>query len=200
MIKISNVNVYGLEESIVASGFPMMDMPPTEEEFNVKVEYLKQTKDYPKRANKLGATGLGEGHDNFLNGIIVQYNMTFSNKMSVELQRYHFHDFVSSMSTMHRITKMDLKDMFDENVDERVIDIIDQLQQQYMANPTKENKMALLFSNPAGFEMMARFTTNYRQLKTIYMQRRAHQLQCWQDWCDWVETLPMFKELCLKAD
>ena len=29
-------------------------------------------------------------------------------KMSVELERYHFIDFVSSQSTMHRITKFDL--------------------------------------------------------------------------------------------
>jgi hypothetical protein len=33
-------------------------------------------------------------------------------------------------------------------------------------------------------------TTNYRQLKTIYKQRRTHTLPEWQAFCDWIETLP----------
>ena len=39
--------------------------------------------------------------------------------------------------------------------------------------------------------------TNYQQLKTIYKQRRNHRLTEWQEFCDWIETLPMFKELVL---
>ena len=49
----------------------------------------------------------GTGHDNFLNGIIVQFDLTCTNKMWVEMERYHFIDFVSSQSTMHRITRFD---------------------------------------------------------------------------------------------
>jgi hypothetical protein len=41
-------------------------------------------------------------------------------------------------------------------------------------------------------------TTNYQQLKTIYQQRRNHRLPEWQVFCDWVETLPLFMELCFK--
>jgi len=39
-------------------------------------------------------------------------------------------------------------------------------------------------------ELTARMTTNYRQLKTIYAQRRNHLLPDWQMFCDWIETLP----------
>lgn len=49
---------------------------------------------------------------------------------------------------------------------------------------------------PMGFEMEMTVTTNYLQLKTIYFQRRNHKLK--EDWgifCDWCESLPMFKEL-----
>lgn len=40
-------------------------------------------------------------------------------------------------------------------------------------------------------------STNYRQLKTIYHQRKKHRLPEWRSFCEWIETLPMFKELCL---
>lgn len=43
-------------------------------------------------------------------------------------------------------------------------------------------------------------TTNYRQLKTIYFQRKDHKLDEWHKFCDWCESLPLFKELCLKTN
>ena len=33
-------------------------------------------------------------------------------------------------------------------------------------------------------------TTNYRQLKTIYRQRKNHALPEWKAFCKWIETLP----------
>ena len=33
-------------------------------------------------------------------------------------------------------------------------------------------------------------TTNYRQLKTIYFQRRTHRLPEWRVFCELIETLP----------
>ena len=60
--------------------------------------------------------------------------------------------------------------------------------------------LEILMSNPCGFELTARMTTNYRQLKTIYYQRRQHKLPDWREFCAWIETLPMFKELCLGSE
>ena len=48
--------------------------------------------------------------------------MTFSNKMSVELERYHFIDFISSQSTMHRITKLDIRQQCNDYVWDSTID------------------------------------------------------------------------------
>jgi hypothetical protein len=65
-----------------------------------------------------------------------------------------------------------------------------ELQDAYNENPTKENKLKLLYNAPAWLELTARMTTNYRQLKTIYAQRRNHLLPDWQMFCDFIETLP----------
>ena len=61
----------------------------------------------------------------------------------------------------------------------------------YNNNPTSEKYLEILYSNPCGFKLTARMTTNYRQLKTIYSQRKSHRLPEWRDFCKWIETLPL---------
>lgn len=146
------------------------------------------------RARALATSKAGAGDDNFLNGIIVQFDLTFSNKAWVELQRYHFIDFISSQSTMHRITKFNLDEAYNEYVDTRIIEIMKELVAEYnnkeLADRTAEDYLRILYSNPAGFELTAGMTTNYRQLKTIYKQRKAHRLPEWREFCNWLKKLP----------
>ena len=159
----------------------------------------------------LGKSAIGSGHDNFLNGIIVQFDLTFSNKAWPEMQRYHFMDFVSSQSTMHRITQFKLKTQCNKYVDSRIIDIVQEKIDEYnrLKELDKESRsdsrtgllkqlyLEILYNIPSGFELTAGMTTNYRQLKTIYHQRKTHRLPEWREFCAWIETLPKFKEICL---
>ena len=191
MDTIKNVQIYGLEESIRASKFPMA------------VDTDKCTSEITERTISLGSVATGTGHDNFLKGIIVQFDWTFTPKCSVEVERYHFIDFVSSQSTMHRITKFDLDKAYIEYVDKVMINRMKGLVERYNAMPKeqqnsdegKELYLKILYSNPCGMFLTARMTTNYQQLKTIYQQRRHHRLPEWQWFCDWCETLPHFLEL-----
>jgi len=185
---IKNVEVYGLRESIKAAKFPM----------SVNIDKLDA--DLTNGIFKLATSGIGQGHDQFLTGITVQFDLTCSNKMWVEAERYRFLYFVSSQSTMHRITKFNLDEAYNEYVDPRIIEIMKELVANYEfmcgtlgANDgqSKESYLAILYSNPAGFELTARMTTNYRQLKTIYAQRKNHRLPEWREFCKWIETLPM---------
>ena len=191
MDTIKNVQIYGLEESIRASKFPMA------------VDTDKCTSEITERTISLGSVATGTGHDNFLKGIVVQFDWTFTPKCSVEVERYHFIDFVSSQSTMHRITKFDLDKAYIEYVDKIMINRMKGLVERYNAM-TKEQQnsdegkklyLKILYSNPCGMFLTARMTTNYQQLKTIYQQRRHHRLPEWQWFCDWCETLPHFLEL-----
>ena len=183
-----NVNVYGVTESVVASGYPMQVRV---DKFDADVD---TTYSGVERMKKLGHTDIGTGHDNALLGIVVQFDVCFPVKVWTEFQRYHFADTVSSQSTMHRLAKMDLSVAFDPSVDDRVIAIVQELQDAYNEHPTKENYLRLLMTCPTGLLLTARITTNYRQLKTIYAQRRNHRLPHWHVFCDWLETLPYAKE------
>lgn len=183
---IKNVKVYGLEDSIIGSKYPMA------------VDIEKLNDEITPRVISLGTCGLGQGHDNFLNGILVNFDLTFTNKAWVEAERYHFLNFISSQSTMHRITKFDLDRSYIKYVDKRMIDIMKQKVNDYnelLKNDKndprlKEMYLEILYSNPCGFKLTAKMTTNYRQLKTIYQQRRNHRLPEWQLFCDWVLSLP----------
>lgn len=194
---ISNVNVYGLEESVKGSKYPMA------------VDVDDVTSEVTSRTLKLASAKPGSGHDNFLNGVVVQFDLTFTNKAWVEAERYHFLDFISSQSTMHRMTQFDLDKSYIEYTDPRIIEIMKEKIRDYnelqadiklrkeegkdistLNDLSKQKYLEILYSNPSGFKLTARMTTNYRQLKTIYQQRRTHRLPEWRAFCEWIETLP----------
>ena len=194
---VSNVNVYGMESAVMGSKYPMA------------VDLTKVDGAIVPRTHALANAKPGSGHDNFLNGIIVQFDLTFTNKAWVEAERYHFLDFISSQSTMHRITKFNLDEVYISYTDPRIIEIMKEKVNSYneLTQKISDKKLAgedvtelneeakvkyleILYSNPAGFRITARMTTNYRQLKTIYAQRKTHRLPEWRAFCDWVETLP----------
>lgn len=200
MPKITNVEVYGLERSIKTAKYPK----------SVNIDTLDST--LTKGIKSCANCDTGEGHDNFLKGIVVQFDLTFSNKAWVEAERYHFLDFVSSQSTMHMITKFDVKSQCNRYVDPRIIDIVQEKINEYnrlsalnlKSEASKERReilnelyLEILYNVPSGFELTAGMTTNYQQLKTIYQQRRHHRLKDWEVFCDWCLTLPLFKELCI---
>ncbi len=198
-ITINNVQVYGLDKAIKASGNPMRTVidnsEVTEKDFN--------------RAKNLGNTKIGEGHDQFLTGIIVQFDLKAPLYMWKQLQRYHFIDFISSSSTMHCLTKFRLSEQCVEDTDDIILNRAQELIDEYNkakdnVNFTVEERKQLwrraVASLPCGFCLSASLTTNYRQLKTIYNQRKDHRLKEWHEFCEWCESLPKFKELVLNKN
>ena len=174
----TNAKVYGLDESIKRAKYPM----------SVNVEDLNC--EITKGIESLATSEKGEGHDNWLNGVVVQFDLTFTIKAWVEAERYHFLDFVSSQSTMHRIARFDFDVQCNDYVYPEIIKIIESLVFNYNENPTAKNYLKLLYNVPVGFMLTAGMTTNYRQLKTIYAQRKNHRLPEWREFCKWIELLP----------
>ena len=197
-MRVENVKVYDLEESLHASGYPLRTTTNWEE---TEEATLKRAKNLSHAADWVGA------HDQFLTGILVSFDLTFSNKAWVEAERYRFLSFVSSSSTMHRITKFNIRTQCNKYVDSRIIDIVQEKINEYNRLSSldgidkereyqkKELYLEILYNIPAGFELTARLTTNYRCLKNIWRQRRDHRLPEWREFCEWIETLPYAKDL-----
>lgn len=182
MAKVKLISLSGLEESIEGSKFPM----------STDVNQLNSN--ITSTVQKLAHSTKSEGHDQFLTGITVIFDLTFSNKAWVEAERYTFLNFISSQSTMHKITKFDIKSSCNSYVSDIIIKECENLINQYNENPTNDNYLKVLYNIPSGFELTARMITNYRCLKNIYSQRKNHRLPDWKIFCEWCEQLPYFKE------
>ena len=203
-MKIERLRVYDLEESLIASGYPMRTELPSRD---VDEKDIKRIMNLIKASNGNGA------HGQALTGIRVAFDLTCTNKMWIEAERYRFLEFVSSQSTMHRITKFNLDEQYNEYVDPRVIEIMkdkvevynalvaahDNLTDTKMKEDLREQMrrlyLEILYTNPAGFELTARMTTNYRCLLNIYIQRHDHRLPEWREFCAELLKLPYFPEL-----
>ena len=196
MKPISNIKVYDLEESMRAAGYPMKtDLDET----------LDFAKDWDRAQRLTKASRFNAAHAQFLTGIVVNFDLTFSNKAWIEAERYRFLNFVSSQSTMHCITKFGLRKQCNEYVDERIITIVQEYIDLYNSLTAQDEEtiefkknlyLKILYNLPSGFQLTARMTTNYRCLLNIYNQRHDHRLPEWREFCNQLlEELPFFKEL-----
>ncbi len=205
MLRINNTKVYGLEESIIASGYPFELNLPRDFDTNE----IPCTNDF-ERIKKLGNAKSGSGHDSALKGIVVQFDLTAPLYIWKQFQRYHFHDIISSQSTMHRILEMDILEHCNDYVCMTTINQLKDIIKEYLwIKNNQENQlpgdkeklneayMKIISNIPSGFELTARITSNFLQLKTIHNQRHNHKLEEWHIFCDWIESLDYFKELCL---
>ena len=196
MKPISNIKVYDLEESMHAAGYPMRT------DLNEAPDF---TKDWDRAQRLTKASKFNAAHAQFLTGIVVNSDLTFSNKAWVEAERYRFLNFVSSQSTMHCITKFGLRAQCNKYVDERIITIVQEYIDLYNSLTAQDEEtiefkknlyLKILYNLPPGFQLTARMTTNYRCLLNIYNQRHDHRLPEWREFCNQLlEELPFFREL-----
>ena len=220
MLEIHNVQVYDLKESVTACRNAMrLDIPEyTEEEFQKGLERAK------KLVKASASSPNVKCHDNFLTGIRVSFDLKYSQYITKQFQRYHWFDYVSSSSMMHRLVKMDADNMCNKYVSQECIDRLNADIKRYndiaawddfngatfiLRDGTElktRNKgealywayMTCISDCPMGAELFVRVSTNYKQLQTMYWQRKDHKLkEDWGEFRKFVESLPYAKELIL---
>ena len=195
---VNNARIYDLDETLIASGYPMKTETKRYDIMGCEFEDadLNRCKSLMKAVKEDN-----DAHGQFLTGILVSFDLTFTVKAWTEAERYRFLYFISSQSSMHRITRFDLSKCFDGHVDPRCKKIIGQLINDYQAETDPEKKkekyLNLLYSCPTGLKLTARLTTNYRCLRNIYKQRKNHRLPEWREFCEWLKTLPYAEEFII---
>lgn len=202
---IKNVKVYGLPESIVRSGYAMAIGEPED----IDKRIFRMTAKDTKRADKLANTPAGSGHSNYRKGIIVQFDLQYSQYFTPQLQRYNWITIISSQSKMHKLLEIKhIGDYCNKFVHFSVVNLVNDLIHAYNNNQlefygrtteysfkfsTKIDLFYAIISNlPSGYELWMGISTNYEQLATIYRQRKNHKLiYDWVFFCNWIKTLPM---------
>lgn len=222
MLKIENVNVYDLRESVIASGNAMRLEPVeySDEEFQKGLKRMVRLVASSKNSNV-------HCHDNALVGIRVSFDVIYPQYWTPEFQRYHFADIVTSSSKMHRLLKMNLDSACNKYVSKDLISYINDhivLYNRLLEEKCQDNFvcrkfilrdgtviecdnvedalytcfMIILSNCPSGLELFMRVSTNYKQLQTIYNQRKHHKLkEDWGAFCKFIEELPYAKELIM---
>ena len=190
MLQIDNWKVYDLKESVIAcrNAMRINPAPITDEEFE---------KSMP-RAIMLANSPSGSGHQTFLSGIRVSFDIKYPNYISPELQRYHWIDIVSSSSKMHRLSSMDMDTCFNKYVTDESKEQMKRLVKKYNETKSYEDFMVMLSNCPQGVELFMRVSTNYLQLRTLYRQRKTHKLK--EDYgavCEFIEKLPYANEFII---
>ena len=190
MLQIENWKVYDLKESVIACRNAMRITPAqiTDEEFNASMP----------RAIILANSPSGSGHQTFLSGIRVSFDIKYPNYISPELQRYHWIDIVSSSSKMHRLSSMDMETCFNKYVTNESKEQMKRLVKKFNDTKSYEDFMVLLSNCPQGIELFMRVSTNYLQLRTLYRQRKTHKLK--EDYgavCEFIEKLPYANEFII---
>ena len=220
MLEISNIRVYDLKESVIACRNAMRLVPPeyTDEEFEKSLERAKKLVKASKNSSNVKC------HDNFLTGIRVSFDLKYTQYITKQLQRYHWFDYVSSSSLMHRLTMMNADSICNKYVSEECverlqfdIDRYNRIAESDVLQDTTfelrdgtvvvaKNKgealyyayMICISDCPMGAELFVRVSTNYKQLQTMYYQREGHRLkEDWGEFRRFVENLPHAKELIL---
>lgn len=189
MLEFTNVQVYNLKESVIACRYAMKtEMPEmTEEEFQAALP----------RARALVKAGGGSGHTSFRKGILVSFDMKYTQYITKQFQRYHWFEYVTSSSLMHKITKMNFDECCNKYVTSESKTQMKALILAHRKNPTYENFMKVISNCPMGVELFVRVTTSYEQLATIAFQRKNHKLkEDYGAFMDMVKSLP-YSELII---
>lgn len=115
----------------------------------------------------------GDEHAKVLRGIIVWVEINAPIYWFCEEECYRMgHERLSSESTMHGVAK----------------------------GLTGDELVKVKSELPMGTMLKKVDYFSYQTLRRIYHQRHDHRLPEWQEFCKWIESLPLAKELILDAD
>lgn len=142
----------------------------------------------------------GTDHRKFMRMITVYVDITGPLYWWKEFDTYKVGTVANSCSTMHKIAEKEftLDDFSIEHLNDDVIDkpfntIIDCLnffRGLYLQHKDKEDWWQMIQLLPSSYNQKRTVMLNYEVLANIYKSRRAHKLDEWNYFCDWIESLP----------
>ena len=154
----------------------------------------------------------GDDHGKFARMINVTCDITAPLYWWKEYDTYKVGTVANSCSTMHKIhaKEFTLNDFSHEHLGfdgmthlEATIDVLNFYRDKFN-NETEWNGMTkkdfwwqMIQLLPSSYNQKRTVQLNYQVLIHIYRARKNHKLDEWHTFCDWIETLPYFKEIYL---
>ena len=217
MIKLERVDVMNMDNAIRGARNPMnsWDRMDSDWEFvedpsiinpNDEVKFVLGPNDL-SLARRLAKAG--SDHRKFLRQIFVSVDITAPLYWWKEFDTYKVGTVANSCSTMHKIhakefTKEDFSFEHTDNMCswhiESILNVLNASREKFLETKDKKHWWNMIQFLPSSYNQLRTCTLNYETLLNQYHARKNHKLDEWRVYCDWVETLPYFKEICLEGD
>ena len=224
MLKLENTGVFGWEATIRGMRNPMNSWNKSDSGWGFVPSQTCPTCDRYECGYIIGENDLklmkslskaGNDHAKFLRMINVTVDITAPLYWWKEYDTYKVGTVANSCSTMHKIADKEftLEDFSCEHLTvesitfglEPVIDILNKNRELYIQweNAGEEKKnlwWQMIQLLPSSYNQKRTVQLNYQVLKQMYFARKDHKLDEWHILCDWMLTLPYFKEVCVDTN
>ena len=150
----------------------------------------------------------GSDHSKFLRMINVTADITAPRYWWTEYDTYKVGTVANSCSTMHKIHEKEftLDDFSHEHLNgaslvtlKGLIDMLNIWREGFNrdTNTKKDYWWQMIQLLPQSYNQKRTVQLNYQVLKSMYHARKNHKLDEWREFCEWCESLPYFKEVCI---
>jgi hypothetical protein len=205
LIEIKNEEVIGWEAAIKGMRNPMNSWNKSDSRYDATgiFEIGKNDLELMRRLANAGSV-----HAKYRRMIVVYADVVAPLYWWKEYDTYKVGTVSNSCSTMHKIHEKEfVEDDFScehlrtlQDVDGNDINFMTSLRQTIaMLNAARRNYLEtkekvwwwqMIELLPSSYNQRRTLMLNYEVLANIYASRRNHKLDEWQDFCDWIETLP----------
>ena len=149
----------------------------------------------------------GSDHSKFMRMINVTCDIIAPLYFWKQLDCYKVGTVRNSCSTMHKIQAKEftLDDFSHEhlfNEDEffdgsmylkhldSTVELLNYARKDYLETKDKKYWWQMIQLLPSSYNQRSTVQLNYAVLRNMYHARKNHKLDCWRDFCKWIETLP----------
>lgn len=205
MIKLGNFEIVGWEHAIRGMRNPMNSWAKTDSGWTSHhrgLDYVFGPNDYDLAMKLRNA---GTDHRKFMRMITVYVDITAPLYWWKEFDTYKVGTVANSCSTMHKIHEKEftLDDFSCEhlrvaakNLLLKTIEALNIEREAFCGEYSPDLKgdkqcwYSMIQLLPTSYNQRRTVMLNYEVLANIYKSRKAHKLDEWRQFCDWVEDLP----------
>jgi len=228
MIKIENIEVFGWEAAIRGLRNPKNSWHLSDSGWTKDVEWEEHDPAFMNGEYGffIGENDLklmktlakaGDDHGKFLRMVNVTVDLTAPLYWWKEFDTYKVGTVANSCSTMHKIhaKRFTMDDFSCENLEDiflhrfrDTINLLNIARDGFIAASKEESSLVsakdywwqMIQLLPSSYNQKRTVQLNYAVLKNMYFARRHHKLDEWHTLCDWMLTLPYFKEICVQEE
>ena len=209
MLRIENVDIFGFESAIRGMRNPKNSWDKSDSHLWESSNRFEVGKNDLKLMRTLAHAG--SDHGKFLRMINVTLDITAPLYWWKEFDTYKVGTVTNSCSTMHKIAAKEftLEDFSHEHLDvvsrsclEDVIHILNLNRDSFNKNAYDDPKIPwwqMIQLLPSSYNQKRTVQLNYEVLRNMYHARKNHNLDEWHVLCEWIETLPYFRDICLEG-